>query len=286
MKIGIDNYSYHRYFGEVYLGQKDPGSRWDLSTFLDHMRERHADAEAFSLETCFIKEEERKNLPHILKQIDKEIMFAWGHPNGFMDIPVKDAIHEISDYIKISAEMGQKRMRIAGSSIAYLNQPHEPQVEHVARCICGIIPVATHYDVKLGLENHGDFYLHEMLEILERVDSPYLGVTFDTGNSLRMQEDYLDAILAYGEKLLIVHAKDLSPEEGVPKNHTGYWNCVTAGKGVTDFSAVFKTLAKVRFDGMVLIEISRLHSAYAHLDEADILEEGLRFLKNVREQVK
>jgi len=29
MKIGIDSYCFHRYFGEIYPGlQADPGTRW------------------------------------------------------------------------------------------------------------------------------------------------------------------------------------------------------------------------------------------------------------------
>lgn len=286
MKIGIDNYSYHRYFGEVYPRQKAPGIRWGLDEFLDQMREKHKDAEGFSLETCFITANERKSLLQRLEKIDKEVMFAWGHPNGFMDIPANDAICEVNEFIELSAKLGFDRMRIAASSITYLNKPHEPQIDQAIKCIRSIIPVAAHYNVKLGLENHGDFYLHEMLKILEEIDSPYLGVTFDTGNSLRMNEDHLDSIKAYGEKLIAVHAKDIGPEKDVPKDHIGYWNCVTAGQGVTDFAAVFRALDEIRFDGMVLLEISRLHSDYEHLDEAEVLEEGLQYLRKVREQVK
>ena len=37
MKIGIDNYSYHRYFGEVYPGQDPPSEYWGISEFVDHI---------------------------------------------------------------------------------------------------------------------------------------------------------------------------------------------------------------------------------------------------------
>ena len=32
VKIGIDNYSYHRYFNEIYPGQAKPAELWDLKT--------------------------------------------------------------------------------------------------------------------------------------------------------------------------------------------------------------------------------------------------------------
>ena len=33
MKVGIDSYCYHRYFGEVYPDQQDPGHSLDVSRF-------------------------------------------------------------------------------------------------------------------------------------------------------------------------------------------------------------------------------------------------------------
>ena len=54
MKLGIDNYSYHRYFGEAYEGvQKKPDKKMDLEDFLKRAKE--LGVEGVSLETGFIK---------------------------------------------------------------------------------------------------------------------------------------------------------------------------------------------------------------------------------------
>mgnify|MGYP003602405915 CR=1 FL=1 len=50
MKIGIDSYSYHRFFGEWYAGlQEDPGTRMTVLDFLD--RAVDLGAEGVSLES-------------------------------------------------------------------------------------------------------------------------------------------------------------------------------------------------------------------------------------------
>ena len=34
MRVGIDTYSYHRFFGEIRKGEQDPGIRWTTWDFL------------------------------------------------------------------------------------------------------------------------------------------------------------------------------------------------------------------------------------------------------------
>ncbi|EMR73707.1 sugar phosphate isomerase/epimerase [Thaumarchaeota archaeon SCGC AB-539-E09] len=286
MKIGIDNYSYHRYFGEIYNGQRKPCYKWNLQDFMHHVNDNHIDIDAISFETCFITLQERKELLSILKDVDYEVIFAWGHPNGFMDVNSNDATKEIIEYIKISNLLGQDVIRIAASSINYYNTPHSIQIDIASKSIKKIINIAEDYEVKLALENHGDFYIYEMLKILENVNSEYLGITFDTGNSLRLQEDCVSALQTYGKRVLIIHAKDVAPEKGIPMSDPAYLNCTVAGKGIVNFKNVFLELKKNKYDGMILIEISRLHSMFEHIDETEIINRGIKYLKELRDQIK
>ena len=43
MKVGIDSYCYHRYFGEVYPDQGDPGVRWTFQDFVNRAAELEVD---------------------------------------------------------------------------------------------------------------------------------------------------------------------------------------------------------------------------------------------------
>src|SRR5438093_6979941 len=53
MKTGIDSYCYHRYFGEIYPDQTDPGQRWTFRDFVKRAVELKADG--VSLESCFFE---------------------------------------------------------------------------------------------------------------------------------------------------------------------------------------------------------------------------------------
>ncbi len=285
MKIGVDNYCYHRYFGEIYEGQKNPGKKWNLHNFLNHIGVNHKELEAISFETCFVTPGEKNELTRLLKDVDYEVVFAWGHPNGFMDVNITDALSEIKEYLELSNKLGQDKIRIAASSIAYYNTPHSSQVDLAIKTIKKIIPFSEEYGVKLALENHGDFYLIEMLKILENVNSEYLGVTFDTGNSLRFHEDCVSALRTYGKKVLMVHAKDVANEKEMPMHDPTRLNCTPAGKGIVDFEGIFKALQANKFNDMVLVEISRLHSDYEHIDETEIINTGIRYLKGLRRKI-
>ena len=84
MKLGIDSYSYHRYFGEVYEGiQKEPPKKMDLEDFLKRAKE--LGVKGVSLETCFMKSfksDYLKKVRGLLDEYNLEVVVAWGHPMG------------------------------------------------------------------------------------------------------------------------------------------------------------------------------------------------------------
>ena len=53
MKVGIDSYCYHRYFGEVYDHQEQPAQSWTLGDFIRRATELKVDG--VSLESCFVR---------------------------------------------------------------------------------------------------------------------------------------------------------------------------------------------------------------------------------------
>ena len=84
MKIGIDSYCYHRYFGEIYDFQQDPGKRITFDHFLKRSNELGVDV--VSLETCFFPENDQDFLKKLKDQIIEfglDPVVAWGHPDGF-----------------------------------------------------------------------------------------------------------------------------------------------------------------------------------------------------------
>src|SRR3569833_120957 len=83
MKVAIDSYSYHRYFGEWYQGlQDDPGERISVFDFLARAV-RHGVA-GVSLESCFLPTDDAfvVRLRAALDAAGLARVWAWGHPHG------------------------------------------------------------------------------------------------------------------------------------------------------------------------------------------------------------
>jgi sugar phosphate isomerase/epimerase len=286
MKIGIDNYSYHRYFGEVYPGQSRLTEQWDLVDFVDHILSSPSLplVEGMAIETCFLPEDDHTVLRQ-LSRLPMPLMFSWGHPNGFMDIPLQQALSEIERFLELSLRFNSNVMRITGSSIQYFYEPHSPQIERVKAYLDQALPLTQGYGVRLALENHGDFHLHEFVEIFDHFDSPHLGWALDTGNFLRLNEDPLQVVQHPSTRVFVVHAKDVAPITGFDGDDPLRLGCVPAGLGITEFKPILSALLTQNYRGPILIEISRMHPDYDAAGEIDMISKGLEYLHNLRSQI-
>ena len=69
--------------------------------------------------------------------------------------------------------------------------------------------------VVLAIENHKDFRTSERrtVALLERLDSPNIGVCLDTGNSIALLEDPMETVEALAPWAFSTHLKDMAVEE-------------------------------------------------------------------------
>src|SRR5512139_264236 len=84
MKVGIDSYCYHRFFGEVYPDQQKPAKDMTMQDFLVRAKELNVDG--VSLESCFfppkVDQAWFKDLKAQLDDYGMDRVYAWGHPDG------------------------------------------------------------------------------------------------------------------------------------------------------------------------------------------------------------
>ncbi|MEN3943155.1 sugar phosphate isomerase/epimerase family protein [Prosthecobacter sp. SYSU 5D2] len=71
-------------------------------------------------------------------------------------------------------------------------------------------PVARKVQVKIGIENHKDWELSELLDALKGLSSESIGACVDTGNSLALLEDPLAVVEALAPYAVTVHLKDVA----------------------------------------------------------------------------
>ncbi len=284
MKVGVDSYSYHRLFGEIYPNQIEPGKRWQFEQCLEEVIRLGADG--ISLETCFMPQFDEQYLARIKQTLDEhelERMLAWGHPDGLEGGKNLEAAKQMEGHLATAKAVGASVMRIVGSSLMFRDEPHGPQIERIAAILKQSVKKAQDADIRLAIENHIDFTADEILEILDRVDSPYLGVNFDSGNTLRMFEDPVEAARKLARHTFATHIKDIDPGTGSPHDWT-FWASAPAGSGIIDMPGVVAALKDGGYQGMLCVEIDFLKDKQA--DEVAAVETAVNYLKQlVREML-
>jgi len=112
--------------------------------------------------------------------------------------------------------------------------------------------------VYLGIEQHGPYTakIPSLLRILELVDSPWIRVNYDCGNTFLAGEDpyaMLDAVI---DKVVHVHAKDISVEQADADRGkvTGTAVGCACGDGVIDWERIVGRLKQAGFDGVMSVE--------------------------------
>jgi sugar phosphate isomerase/epimerase len=71
-------------------------------------------------------------------------------------------------------------------------------------------PVVRKHGVKLAVENHKDWRVPELLDLLRRLSSEHVGVCVDTGNSIALLENPLEVVEALAPFAFSTHLKDMA----------------------------------------------------------------------------
>jgi sugar phosphate isomerase/epimerase len=280
MKPAIDSYSYHRYFGEVYPDlETDPGTRITMRDFLD---KAHAlGVSGVSIESCFIANPSREDIRALtaqLRRLDLECVWAWGHPGGLRSGSAPELVFDLKRHIEIAAAVGAKVMRICCGGRR--TRPSD-WTAHKTRLMPLLRDATAHaraHDVVLAIENHIDFLADELVELVDSIDSPWLGVCLDTANNLRMLEDPGVAIEKLAPYARATHVKDIAAKGGNPREFA-FWPSVPLGQGLIDIPRAFNDLRKHGYTGLLALEIDYLHPAYASDEKA--ISDSIDYMRNL-----
>lgn len=281
MKVGIDSYCYHRFFGEVYPKQQPPDMGLSFEDFLTHTETLGIDG--VSLESCFIPRLDAGYLQYIKGRLDAAGMdrvYAWGHPDGLEGGSNQRAFEDMLMHLKYARQIGANVMRVVGSSLRFRFEPHQPQLERLTKMFSEAVRVAAGYGIKLAIENHIDYNSDEILQLIRDVDSPYLGVNFDSGNFLRVLDDPITAMQKLAPYVLATHIKDLLPVRDVPANEWYFFSCVPTGKGLIDNAALARILKQHNYQGFLAVEVDYLHPDYSNRETA-VVKESIETLRRI-----
>jgi len=137
----------------------------------------------------------------------------------------------------------------------------EQALEMMKRTYAQILPVAERYKMIIDIEPHG--YYTTKPEFMERmlafVDSPYLRMNFDTGNTFIAGQDPVAFLQRFKHKVSHVHIKDVSDSLAAAARGelTGIAvsQCAIGdGVNVDNIKKCLDILVELKYDGVVSLE--------------------------------
>lgn len=286
MKIGIDSYCYHRFFGEVYPMQKPAPKPYTMESFLDRAKELGCDG--VSLESCFFPEFGATYLSKLRKKLDShgfDRVYAWGHPDGLEAGGNAKAKDDMIRHFEHAAAIGAPVMRVVGSSLMFRFQPHEPQLKILANWFREAADIAERKGIRLAVENHIDYNADEIKSLIDDVGSEYFGINLDTANFLRVLDDPLEATRKLAKHVYATHVKDLRPVKGVNVKEWYYFSSVAAGTGLVQIHEIAQVLKDANYKGFLAFETDMPHPDYKDQEER-MIEESIQYLKGVAKNLK
>lgn len=278
MKLGLDSYSFHRFYGETTAWESLPDTRWTLADFLNFCV-----AEKISLAS--IQTSYMPNDDEVIREIEKwksidsehEVVFTWGHPNGYNGGKNVDAHQSVLHYLKLAALVGATQMRIVLGNQKNFAEPIEERRTLLKPFLHEAATLAANLGLRLSIENHADFPVMRLVELIDSVGIPELGLCLDTGNARRVGDDQLELLRQLDlSRVFMIQLKETLclPGHEVP---TGWWPTVYYGQGDTRADLCLAILKERRFSDPVVIELSNLNSG---LDEVAVAKQAIAFTRN------
>jgi 3-oxoisoapionate decarboxylase len=74
-------------------------------------------------------------------------------------------------------------------------------------------PVLKKHRLRVAVENHKDWLIPELLEIVRGLSSEWIGICIDTGNSIALLEDAAEVVEAFAPFAASTHIKDMGVQE-------------------------------------------------------------------------
>lgn len=183
----IAAYSLRRHFTHFRGRAQQPadgGPQLDLFGFIDYCASHHCDAE---LTSYFVPPEAGDDYLLRLKAhafTSGTVISGTAIGNNFtVDAgePLEQEIAHTEDWIRKSALLGAPHLRIFAGTARQLGDSDE-KLQTVCNAVDRCARTAAEYGVFLGIENHGRISSDQLLTILDRVESDWVGINLDTGN--------------------------------------------------------------------------------------------------------
>jgi len=171
--------------------------------------------------------------------------------------------------VDLSVRLGADHATLWPGELIEPDRSRQEMLDAIVACLRPIVAYGAEKGVRIRLENHGDIGRNTdlMVDILETVDSPWLGITLHTARADSTGRDMAEVARIYGSRIFHLHLNDTIETPSGPE-------CRAVGEGSLDWSAIFQALAEAGYDGYYNVELGG-----SNVDE--LISKSLAYLMRV-----
>ena len=149
--------------------------------------------------------------------------------------------------VRVAKEAGATVLRVAMGGRRYevyvRADAYQQFTERSFRSLMLAEPIVARHEIRLAIENHKDWRINQLVGMLKRLDSEYVGICVDTGNSISLLEDPMEVVEAFAPWAYSVHLKDMA----VRPYEDGFLLAgVPLGEGLLDLGRMVGLLGRAR----------------------------------------
>ena len=277
MKLGLDNYSFHRFYGEKTAWEELPDTKWSLRDFLEFCTKEQI--QLASIQTAYMPGDDE-----VISEVaewksidpDREVVFTWGHPNGYNGGKNLDAQSSVLHYLDLAARVGARQMRIVLGNQKNFVESISQRCAILTPLLREVALHAQHLGIRLSIENHADFPVMRLVELIDSIGIPALGLCLDTGNAKRVGDDQLELLRNLDlSRVFMIQLKETLRLPG-HEEPTGWWPTVYYGQGDTHADLCLQILKDRNYHDPVVIELSNLNNG---LNEIEVAKQAIAFAR-------
>jgi sugar phosphate isomerase/epimerase len=277
MRISVSMYS---------LASTIRKENWSIFDFIDYAKRISLDG--VELLDFYWKEDDREKEIERVKQALKEndlVVSAYDVSNNFVKESREDRAKEaekVLEGIETAKKLGTNIVRVFCGDL-HGDLTYEDGQSWIVEGLKQCAKKAEEEQVYLAIENHGLLAgkSEQVKEIIEKVDSPFVRSTFDTGNFLLVHEVPQQAFDRLKSDIVHVHFKDFRVK-GEAEALKGFKSTkgveligTVPGDGQVDLAYIVEGLKGADYQGWLSIEYE------GHDDAKESNEEAVRRLKKL-----
>lgn len=165
----------------------------------------------------------------------------------------------------------------AGQYHRFMNQPSlEQQMDRLVEVLTPAAQACYEIGCPLGIENHGDYYCSDLVELCGRV--PRLGIFLDTGNTYLIGEQSISACRAAAPYTIGTHFKDHFVHPDL-ENLTFVVEGAPLGAGNVGLREIYDVLAKNARCERLVMQWEMIPPE--GMDAFDCLEQSWKFIRSL-----